>query len=249
MKESIPPIVSIIIPTYNEATYIGRLLAALVKQTHRAFEVIVSDAESKDGIEETIEKYRDEFSVVLVQSPPKGPGAGRNLGAAKARGDWLLFLDADDTIDDPNFIAVLVSEAERRHWQTASAKYKHEDASPVEKLGTRINYRYIKLLAKTKHPVAPGWCILTRRDLFEKHHGFNEKIQFGEDYDYVSRVGSGGFGFVEKTYYYVDLRRAREEGWRLTYKAVANELYRNTHGYNLENNPYKYEFGKHKTRQ
>src|SRR5690606_24070347 len=100
----------------------------------------------------------------------------------------------------------------------------------------------------TKHPVAPGWCILTRRELFEANDGFNEKIHFGEDYDYVTRVGKHGFGFVEETDYYVDLRRPREEGWRLTVKAVANEIYRHTHGYNLENNPHKYEFGKHKKR-
>lgn len=241
--------ISVVIPTYNEATYINRLLDALINQRHVSFEVIVSDAESKDGIEKVVTKYQDKLTIKLVQSPPTGPGQGRNIGAAQAKGDWLLFLDADDTIDDPGFIAKLVSEAEANNWQTASAKYKHEDASAIEKIGRSINYRYIKLLAHTKHPVAPGWCILTKRALFEKHKGFNPKIQFGEDYDYVTRVGKYGFGFVETTYYYVDLRRAREEGWRLSCKAVANEIYRHTHHYNLEKNPYKYEFGQHKTRR
>jgi GT2 family glycosyltransferase len=104
------------------------------------------------------------------------------------------------------------------------------------------------LLSHTKHPVAPGYCILTKRSLFESLGGFNEKIQFGEDYDYVSRAAKQGFGFIEEIYYFVDLRRAEAEGFKLTLKGIANEVYRHTHGYNLEKNPIKYEFGKHKKR-
>ncbi|HLC91812.1 MAG TPA: glycosyltransferase [Candidatus Saccharimonadales bacterium] len=242
------PNVSVVIPSYNEASYIGRLLESLTKQNYPDFDVIVSDAQSRDGIEKVVADYEDKLSITSVSSPPEGPGAGRNIGATKARGEWLLFLDADDTIDDPDFITKLVRGAISNGWQTASAKYKHEDASWIEEIARRFNHRYLKFLSCTKHPVAPGWCILTRRSIFERHKGFNPKIQFGEDYDYVSRVGKYGFGIVETTYYYVDLRRAREEGWRLTYKAIANEIYRHTHQYNLEKNPYKYEFGKHKTR-
>lgn len=241
--------VTVVIPAYNEASYIDRLLEALSRQNYPDFDVIVSDAQSKDGTDKVIKKYHNKLNIQLVQSPPEGPAAGRNKGAALAKGQWLLFLDADDDIDDPSFIKVLVTEASNKRWQTASAKIKHTDASWLEQIGSSLNYRYIKLLAKTKHPVAPGWCILTRRDLFEKHHGFNEKIQFGEDYDYVSRVSKDGFGFVESTYYYVDLRRPRKEGISFVLKGIGNEVYRHTHGYNLENNPIKYEFGKHDKRR
>src|SRR3989344_8011516 len=243
------PIVSVVIPAYNEATYIGRLLTALSQQKYDNFEVIVSDAGSHDGTDKVVASFKDRLAVAIVVSPPKGPGAGRNEGAKTARGEWLLFLDADDDIEGSNFISTLVSEATMRGWQTATAKSKPKDAKWHERIGSSIYYRYIKFLARTKHPVAPGWCILTKRQLFEANGGFNSKIQFGEDYDYVSRVGKQGFGFVESTYYLVDQRRAREEGWRLAYKAIANEIYRHTHGYNLEKNPYKYEFGKHKKKE
>ena len=123
-----------------------------------------------------------------------------------------------------------------------------KDASIVEGMGTYVNYQYTKLLSHTKHPVSAGWCIFTRRDLFEKHKGFNEKIQFGEDYDYITRVGKYGFGYIEETYYYLDLRRPRAEGLRFVVKGILNEVYRHTHGYNMEKNPIRYEFGKHKKR-
>lgn len=243
------PVVGVIIPTYNDASYLERLLQALTAQNDIHFEVIVSDAESKDNIKEIIRRFQNTLQLSLVQSPPKGPAHGRNHGAETAKAPWLLFLDADVDIDDPQFIKTLVNKAEENGWQTASAKISGARGTLKEKVGMGINYRYIRMLAKTKHPVAPGWCILTKKDIFKKHQGFNEKIHFGEDYDYVSRVGEHGFGFVEDTYYYVDFRRAREEGWRLTYKAVANEIYRHTHGYDLENNPFTYEFGKHKKRK
>jgi glycosyltransferase involved in cell wall biosynthesis len=243
------PDISVVIPSYNDSTYIDRLLKALTRQKNAEFEVIVSDAKSNDGTKELVNDFKSQLNIQLVESPPKGPAAGRNAGAKLARGEWLLFLDADDDIDDPNFISTLVKEAEKHSWKSASTIMKVRDASFMERFGTWANYRYVKLLSRSKHPVAAGWCILTRRQVFEQNGGFNEKIQFGEDYDYVTRSSRGAFGFTEKTYYYMDLRRARAEGIRFAIKGLLNEIYRHTHRYNLEKNPIKYEFGKHKPRE
>lgn len=241
-----PPRLSVIIPTYNDAVCLQRLLYALQSQTNITFEIIVSDANSRDHVDNIVKTYTPRLDIKLLSSKPKGPSHGRNLGAEQAKAEWLLFLDADDDIDDPEFLKILVDQAGANSWGTASARINSGKGNFREKIGMGLNYRYIKLLAKTKHPVAPGWCILTKKSIFNQLGGFNEKIRFGEDYDYVSRAGQYSFGFVEETYYYVDFRRAREEGWRLTIKAIANEIYRHTHGYNLENNPFSYEFGKHK---
>lgn len=167
--------VSVVIPSYNEATYIDRLLDALSHQTYKEFEVIVSDAESCDGTSEVVECFKSRLNIKFVSSPPKGPAAGRNIGAAKTKGDWLLFLDADDDIDDPDFIETLVNLTQQRGWQSSTTIMKLREANILERLGTRLNYRYIKLLSRSRHPVAPGWCILTRRQVFESHGRFNAK--------------------------------------------------------------------------
>jgi glycosyltransferase involved in cell wall biosynthesis len=243
------PQVSVVIPAYNEATYIDRLLAALAKQNFKDFEVVVSDAQSKDGTKEVVDSFKNKLDIKFIEAPPRGPAYGRNQGAKQARGEWLLFLDADNDIDDQGFINLLLGETQKRGWSSSSAKIKVKEGAFFNRFGMEhFNYNYLKLLSHTKHPVAPGYCILTKRDLFEKLNGFNEKIQFGEDYDYVTRASKQGFGFVEATYYYVDLRRVDTEGFKLTIKGIANEVYRHTHGYNLEKNPIKYEFGKHKKR-
>jgi glycosyltransferase involved in cell wall biosynthesis len=242
------PEVSVIIPAYNEATYIDRLLKALSKQNFENFEVIVSDAQSKDGTDKVVDSFKKKLNIKFLEAPPKGPAYGRNQGAKAAQGEWLLFLDADDDLEEPDFIATLVNRAKSNNWATASAKVVVRNASLAERFGNWANYQYIKLLAHTKHPVAPGWCILTKRKTFEEANGYNEKIQFGEDYDYVSRVGSQGFGFVDSAHYVMDLRRARQEGIGFAIKGIKNEIYRHTHGYNLENNPNQYKFGHHKRR-
>ncbi|MGA3150101.1 MAG: glycosyltransferase [Candidatus Saccharimonadales bacterium] len=243
-----PPIVSVVIPAYNEATYIDRLLEALARQNFKDFEMIVSDAQSNDGTEEVVDSFKDKLDIKFTEAPPKGPGHGRNVGAKLARGGWLLFLDADDDIDDPNFIETLLSETKKHGWSTSSARMRVK-ANFVARLGTANLYHYQKLLAHTRHPIAQGYCIFTKRDVFEDNNGFNEKIHYGEDNDYVSRAAKHGFGFVDNTYYYVDLRRNQQEGIiRFALKNIAHEVYRLTHLDDLEGQPFRYEFGKHKKR-
>jgi glycosyltransferase involved in cell wall biosynthesis len=241
------PTVSVVIPAYNEATYIDRLLEALAAQNFKDFEVIVSDAQSKDGTKEVVGSFKDRLDVSFIESPPRGPARGRNVGAKKAKGEWLLFLDADDDIDDVNFIHELLSQTTRKDWNTSSTKItaRGKDAKRYAKL-----FKYQKLLLHTKRPVASGYCIFTKTSVFRETGGFNENIHFGEDYEYVSRTGKKGkFGFVETTQFFVDPRRNYEESWRLTYKGTLNEVYRLFFGYKkLEKKPILYEFGKHKAR-
>ncbi|HEX5394975.1 MAG TPA: glycosyltransferase [Candidatus Saccharimonadales bacterium] len=237
--------VSVVIPAYNEATYIDRLLEALSKQNFKSFEVIVSDAHSKDGTKEVIGAFKNRLDIKLVESPPKGPAHGRNAGAAKARGDWLLFLDADVDIDDSDFIDKMVGTAESKSWSTATGRMKTRTGHSYDFL-----YYYQRMLAHTRRPVASGYCILTKRKLFQVAGGFNENILFGEDYEYVSRTASNGFGFVNTADVYIDPRRNQEEGLGLAWRGTQNEFYRLFFGYKkLEKQPVKYQFGKHQKRQ
>jgi glycosyltransferase involved in cell wall biosynthesis len=242
------PKISVVIPAYNEATYIDRLLEALTKQTYKDFEVIVSDAKSHDGTGKVVDGFKDRLDVRLVSGPPKGPGFGRNRGADVARGEWLLFMDADVDVEDPEYLEILLLVTEAKGWGTSSAQMRVESKKFKFRSGVWMFYHWQKLLAHTKHPVAQGYCIFTKRSIFKDHQGFNEKILLGEDNDYVSRVGKHGFGFVEDTYYFVDLRRNQDMGFKYSYKAMMNEITRVLGLKNPESNRYAYDFGKHKPR-
>lgn len=240
------PEVSVVIPAYNEATYIDRLLTALSKQKDVDFEVIVSDAQSRDGTKEVAESFEDRLDISFYEAPPEGPAFGRNQGAKHARGEWLLFFDADVDLDDDRFIRKLVEGAENRGWSTSSGQLKVGGDSLLGKIGH--NQGYLNFMARTKHPIMQGYCMLTKRQVFEDLNGFNEDIQYGEDNDYATRSAKYGFGFVKNAFYIVDPRRYEQEGWKLLAKNMRHEIYRLTHGFNFEKNKSAYEFGKHKVR-
>lgn len=241
--------VSVIIPCLNEEDYVHALLEDLTRQTGIGFEVIVVDSESEDDTKKVAAGYSDRLNLTLVEGERKGPAAARNLGAQHATGTWLLFLDADVELPESSFLRVLVTEAERRDLVTASAVYKVNSERRSDVVGGQFTLRYQKMLSKTKHPVACGYCILTRKDRFTACDGFDQKLRVGEDYDYVSRSAGeeGRFAFIEQTYFKVNLRRFEEGGRTKEFlKAIGYEVYRFTHGYKIERDPFGYTFGQHK---
>jgi glycosyltransferase involved in cell wall biosynthesis len=241
-----PPEVSVVIPAYNEATYIDRLLGDLTWQNSIAFEVIVSDAESKEGTKEVVESFKDKLDIKFTEAPPKGPAFGRNQGAKHAVGEWLLFFDADVHIENPDFIRELVDKTKAKGWNTSSAQLRVMKGSFLGKIGH--SQGYLNLMAHTKHPIMQGYCMFTRRKTFEQLSGFNEKIKYGEDNDYATRAAKYGLGFVKGTYYWVDPRRYQQEGVKLLIKNTKHEIYRLTHGFSFEKNNSKYQFGEHQKR-
>lgn len=87
--------VSIIVPLYNKAAYIGRSLRSITAQTFHDIEVLVVDDGSTDGSGAIARAFPDE-RVRVISQPNAGPGAARNRGIAEARGELIAFLDADD---------------------------------------------------------------------------------------------------------------------------------------------------------
>lgn len=89
---------SVIIPTLNEENYIENCIKSISNQTfpRNRYEIIVSDGVSKDKTVEIAKKYAD----VVVISKEKGIWRGRNYGAEFAKGKYLVFIDADTTIDE-----------------------------------------------------------------------------------------------------------------------------------------------------
>src|SRR3990167_8387264 len=93
---------SVIIPVYNEEDVIIDCLKSLSHQIYKDFEIIVVDDGSTDNL-----KLKSQNLKILTQNH-KGPGAARNLGAKHAKGDILIFVDADMTFDK-DFIKELVA--------------------------------------------------------------------------------------------------------------------------------------------
>ena len=94
------PIISIIIPAYNEEKFIEQTLISLKKQNCGIpYEIIVCDNNSKDKTPEIAQKYADK----VVSETKQGGGYARNKGASIAQGKYLVFTDAD-TVFPENYL-------------------------------------------------------------------------------------------------------------------------------------------------
>ena len=87
--------IAAIIPTYNRAGLVERAIASVLAQTSPPAEVIVVDDGSTDDTNTTIAQFGDQ--VRYIAQTNAGVSAARNVGAGTASGDWLAFLDSDDT--------------------------------------------------------------------------------------------------------------------------------------------------------
>src|SRR5579862_5603024 len=122
-----PPRVSVIIPARNEEACLGACLSSLASQTDITFEVIVVNDGSTDRTREIAESFD---GVQVIAAPELAPGwIGKNnalvAGAAKARGQWLLFTDADTT-HLPGSLAKSIAEASRRRAELLSYSPEQE---------------------------------------------------------------------------------------------------------------------------
>lgn len=100
--------VSVVVPTYNEADKISQCIESLVRQTYQArIEIIIVDDGSFDKTQEQIKKTIHtrgiKQNIIFLSQQHKGPGEARNLGARKAKGEILVFIDADMSFE-PTFI-------------------------------------------------------------------------------------------------------------------------------------------------
>lgn len=88
------PLVSVVIPTYNYGTYVGRAIESVLMQDYQPKQIIVADDESTDNTPEVLTAYKDRVEVLHL--PHGGPGAARNAGLHAAQGELIALLDADD---------------------------------------------------------------------------------------------------------------------------------------------------------
>ncbi len=106
---------SIITPCFNAWHFMDKYLASLERQTYRDFEVIIVDDCSKDDTYEKLQNYAvsSSLNIRLVQNKKNhGPGYTRNRGMIAAKGEWITFVDSDDTIE-ANFLEDAAAVADR----------------------------------------------------------------------------------------------------------------------------------------
>ena len=103
-----PTDISVIIPVYNVEKYLSTCLESVLKQTMPNFEVLLINDGSTDNSATICEDYANKDKRVKVfHTTNSGPGTARNIGLQKAKGKYIIFIDADDYIEPAEFNIVL----------------------------------------------------------------------------------------------------------------------------------------------
>ena len=109
MKKNIPTL-SVIVPMYNAADFIGECLGSLVTQTFEDIEIIVINDGSTDDSMAVVEGFlMNKTNIIILNQKNTGVSAARNRGIKVARGKYILFVDADDYLTSPEAINEVVS--------------------------------------------------------------------------------------------------------------------------------------------
>ena len=231
---------SIVIPTLNEEKYLPQLLKSIEKQNFKDYEIIVADAHSKD---KTV-KIAKSFGCKIVRGGL--PSKGRNEGAKIAKGDLILFLDAD-VILPKNALLKIIKEFEERDLDVASFLFSCQEK--FHDLSFKIFYNLASQISEKILPQAMS-VILVKRKLHKKIGGFDEKIKIGEDLDYVQRGAKiGKFGVIKSVKIFISPRRFKQDGWFKTWlKYFLVQLHMLFFG-PVKSDIFKYRFGHYKDGQ
>ena len=187
-------LVSAIIPVYNEEKTIGDCLKSLFKQTYKSLEIILIDDGSTDQTPQLIKRYREKNpsipKIVILNQNHKGPGTARNLGAKYARGEILVFVDADMTFDK-NFIKDLITPiTEEKTIGTFSKNEMNANKDNIWSVCWNIN-RVLPLdrLIPSNYPnEAPVFRAILKKE-FGRVGGFETSGQYTDDWSLSRKLG------------------------------------------------------------
>ncbi|NTW14536.1 MAG: glycosyltransferase [Candidatus Moranbacteria bacterium] len=212
-------LLSIIIPTFNEEKTLPRLLESLSRQTFRDFEIIVADNHSTDATRTIAGKA----GVRVVDGG--SPAQGRNNGAKAAAGEWLLFLDADTCLPS-DFLEKATGELTGSDLSVASCLLDPLSDRKIDKImHGAVNFYFRE--TEDFFPHATGSCIFAKREAHRSVGGYDERVRFAEDQDYVMRLSrSEEFGFLRSVRIPVSVRRLDKDGrLRVSVKYIAAEAH------------------------
>ncbi len=179
--------VSVVVPTYNAGKLLAEQLRALAAQDYRGpLEILVCDNGSRDG---SLDAARDDQRTrVIDASARRGPAAARNIGVRAARGDLILFCDADD-VAAPGWVSAMVN----------ALKDHPVVAGRVDI--TRLNTHRVQVARPLAEglqagadsmPYAGAGNLGIERRVFLEVGGFDERLECLEDVDFSWRLQQAG---------------------------------------------------------
>lgn len=183
------PSISVVMPTYNSATFVERGLRSIAEQTLLPSEVLVSDDGSADDTVPLAERFGAAhltLNIRVIKNVHRGPGATRNSGIKAATSDWVAFLDSDDSWRpdklqtvaacinaDPQANFICHNQENHRLDGTVEILDFYGGYNPTRPLGTQLLWNNL---------FTPS-AVTCRRSLLLDVGGFDEEMMSAQDYE------------------------------------------------------------------
>jgi glycosyltransferase involved in cell wall biosynthesis len=196
--ESAGELVSVVVPARNEERFIGATLDALRRQDHSELQIIVVDGGSDDGTVPVVERHMAEDPrVELVHNPRQTIPAALNLGLARARGRWLVRMDAHSTVDG-TYVRSAVARLREGRWGGVGGRKDGVGTTPAGRaiaaaLGSRFGvggsvYHHGVTEQEVDH--IPFGAYPT--ELVRSVGGWDERLVANEDFEFDHRLRQSG---------------------------------------------------------
>ena len=183
---------SVIIPVYNVEKYIDRCLKSIISQNYDDLEIIVIDNGSTDSSGSICDTYASEYSnISAYHIENHGVGSARNFGLAKAQGEFICFVDADDYLVGNLFsdvenqldsgLDLLVFSYYNSLEKNLSETIRSAKILPIE--GKKDRNQFIALFTELflSEMMYTVWNKIYRREFLEGHRIMFEQYELGED--------------------------------------------------------------------
>lgn len=216
---------SLIVPVYDRREEIDELLESLAAQEYDSFEVVVVEDGSSVRSDDIIAKYQDDLNIQYFYKENSGPGASRNFGMTKAKGDWFVIFDSDCLIP-PHYLNSVDKFLAQRDVDTYGGPDKaHHSFTNTQKaidwaMTSYVTTGGIRGSDKSLDDYQPrSFNMGIKREVFQKVGGYG-KIWPGEDPDLSFRIKKAGFsvGFIKDAYVYhkrrIDLKKFGQQVYK-----------------------------------
>ncbi|MCM2138022.1 glycosyltransferase family 2 protein [Vagococcus fluvialis] len=222
------PIISVIVPMYNVANYIGECIESLKKQTFSHFECLLIDDGSTDGtLKITKQLIKDDQRFQIKTQKNGGPAKARNTGLVDIQGDFILFVDSDDKLAE-NGMELLFNKAKEEDTGIVLGKTLRFNESKVWEVPSHIKHeltigdkKNIGRNPELFYAMGPA-AKLFRKDIIDSLL-FDEGKQFAEDQLFVfsAYLKAQEINVIDEVIYYY---RVRENEESLTQKYRNNPV-------------------------
>lgn len=127
------PLISVIVPIYNVEPYLRKCVDSIISQTYRNLEIILVDDGSPDHCPEICDEYAEKDSrIIVIHKPNGGLSDARNAGLKQFKGEYVMFVDSDDWIDE-TYIYNMYESIGNANVVISGCTYTTEEGIPYEK--------------------------------------------------------------------------------------------------------------------